>query len=217
MIRILALLFAVLAAPALAQDVFPALHDVTGVAADDVLNVRAEPGGDAPVLGTFAPDATGVEVVALSDDGAWGRVNTAEQSGWAAMTYLARQPGQFSDDWAAGLAPVGLDCFGTEPFWTLSLATDGALGFSAPDFSAPDAGDGGAQPGGYETLQASTGTGKRGFTGWLNDNSLGFIGIITHAACSDGMSDRLFGLGLDLVTETPTDVKLDAGCCRLVR
>lgn len=75
MIRLLAFFFAFLSTPALAQDIYPALHDVTGVAADDVLNIRSEPSASSPIIGTFSPFETDVEVVALSPDGGWGRVN----------------------------------------------------------------------------------------------------------------------------------------------
>lgn len=61
----LALILWLAAGPAAAQDL-PAVYDVAGVAADDVLNVRAEPSAEAPVLRTLAPDAGGIEVVALS-------------------------------------------------------------------------------------------------------------------------------------------------------
>ena len=62
--RALALLLALALPSGAAAKGLPALHDVTGVAADDVLNVRARPDASAPVLGALTPDATGVEVVA---------------------------------------------------------------------------------------------------------------------------------------------------------
>ena len=74
MIRILlTLLF--LALPAQAQD-FPALYAVTGVAADDVLNIRSRPDAGAPIIGALAPDSTGVEVLGRS--GNWALVSAGE-------------------------------------------------------------------------------------------------------------------------------------------
>ncbi|MGB3280174.1 MAG: peptide-binding protein, partial [Pseudorhodobacter sp.] len=44
-------------------ETLPALFDVTGVAADDVLNLRAAPDGVAEILGALGPSAKDVEVV----------------------------------------------------------------------------------------------------------------------------------------------------------
>ena len=67
----------------------PARFSVTGVAADDVLNVRAAPDPAAPILAELPPDATGVEVIALSDDGAWALLPRPEGQGWASTRFLA--------------------------------------------------------------------------------------------------------------------------------
>lgn len=210
MIRLLAVVLMFLPWHALAQEIFPALYDVTGVASDDVLNVRAAPGASAEMIGSLAPDATGIEVVALSDDGAWGRVNTGEASGWTAMRFLVRQPGQGADDWSTGLAPATIDCFGTEPFWTLTLRPGGTLAYSALGHA-----DGATRPGGYEPLSPTASTGKRGFFGWLETEPLGLTGIIGHGTCSDGMSDRLYGLEIDLIVSDGDGDRIATGCCRL--
>ncbi|MEO1155590.1 MAG: SH3 domain-containing protein, partial [Pseudomonadota bacterium] len=42
---------------------YPALFDVTGVASDDVLNIRSAPSATAEIIGTLAHNETGVEVV----------------------------------------------------------------------------------------------------------------------------------------------------------
>jgi hypothetical protein len=112
--RLLAALL-LLATPAAAQDALPILADVTGVAADDVLNVRAAPNAGAEIVGTLAPDMRGVEVAGLDPSGGWGLVNSGERAGWAAMRFLAPR----ADVWRAGALPEGLTCFGTEPFWSL--------------------------------------------------------------------------------------------------
>ena len=95
MIRALLLLF-LLAGPAAAtQDQWPALFDVSGVAPDDVLNIRAAPSASAEIIGTLAPDAAGVEVVRPDSRHGWGLVNTGEGSGWASLAFLVRRPGQW--------------------------------------------------------------------------------------------------------------------------
>ncbi|MFD2813860.1 SH3 domain-containing protein [Paracoccus aerius] len=67
-----------LAGPALATQeyILPTLFDVTGVASDDVLNIRAEPNAKAAIIGTLAPDAFRIEVV--EERQGWARVNTGE-------------------------------------------------------------------------------------------------------------------------------------------
>lgn len=121
-LRMLACLFAAVLAidagaiGAARADTLPALHRVVGVSSDDVLNIRAQPHAGAPIIGMLAPGADGVEVVALSEDGRWGQVNSGEQAGWSHMRYLQRQT---ADSWRDGTQ--GLRCFGTEPFWRLSL------------------------------------------------------------------------------------------------
>lgn len=109
------LLLLILAAPAHATQeyILPTLFDVTGVAADDVLNIRQLPDADAPIIGTLSPDAKGIEVV--EDTGGWGRVNSGEGSGWVSMRYMAYR----TDVWHEGALPDGFSCFGTEPFWSL--------------------------------------------------------------------------------------------------
>ena len=79
MIRIL--LVCMVFAGAARAETLPALHNVTGVSAGDVLNVRAEPTAGASVIATLAPDAADVEVV--EQRGNWGLVNAGEVAGWA--------------------------------------------------------------------------------------------------------------------------------------
>lgn len=54
-----------MASPAAATQEYmlPTLFDVQDVAAGDVLNIREAPNAKAAIIGTLAPDATGVEVV----------------------------------------------------------------------------------------------------------------------------------------------------------
>lgn len=80
----------------------PVPMSVTGVAADDVLNLRAEPWADARKVGELPPDATGVEasrcvavlrerIVPEGTAGAsrWCRVSLGAQAGWANARFLA--------------------------------------------------------------------------------------------------------------------------------
>lgn len=189
---------------------FPALFDVTGVTARDVLNLREEPSAGAGVAGSLAADATGIEVVRLSPDGKWGRVSRGEGAAWVSMRYLARQP-------AAGWETLGqpLRCLGTEPFWAFDLDTPaGQIRLSRPGQSDPlplaiDWSRFGSGAGGFAGLSLSDGQGGTGFAS------------LTGAACSDGMSDREFSISvrlfLNLQDPDSTGRSGYFGCCTLVR
>lgn len=189
----------VLPLPAGAQSL-PALFDVTGVAADDVLNVRAEGMADAALIGTLAPDAKGVEVV--EENRGWGLVNAGEASGWVNMIYLTPQPGP---EWFALQSPMR--CLGTEPFWSLGLVPE----TGAAIYSTPEGGDR------FVTL-----TGR-----WPGDARSGSaavavpdgFAVMSGGYCSDGMSDRAFGIRVDLFltgeASTGEASRRLSGCCTL--
>ncbi|MBS0125879.1 SH3 domain-containing protein [Thetidibacter halocola] len=190
-----AVLWLVLSGAAMAQG-FPTLHDVSGVSAGDVLNVRDAPSVSGTIIGALAPDATDIEVV--ERQGNWGRLNSGEGSGWASLTYMAQQPG-------AGTPPVPRRCFGTEPFWTLTLGEAASrldrLGEAEIPYGPPT------------ILPAS---GRLDRAGLLLDGAGTLDAVYAAGICSDGMSDRLFGIGIDLILrlEGQGPVVL-SGCCTL--
>ncbi|MFY0308346.1 SH3 domain-containing protein [Leisingera sp. D0M16] len=197
------------ALPGAAQE-FPALHSVTGVAADDVLNIRSAPSASASIVGSLAPGQSGVEVVQADDSGKWGLVNSGERSGWAALRYLAREP---RDDWRS--QGQALECFGTEPFWSLTLD-------QAPNLKTPDG------PDIPFTLLAhepgSNHSGKSGFhaVSWAESTlsspePVSLFGTLTAQQCSDGMSDRTYGISIDLLRLHGTgQLSVLSGCCSLL-
>ena len=187
----------VLAAPASATQeyILPTLFDVTGVAADDVLNIRAEPNAGAAIIGTLAPDATGIEVT--EERRGWARVNTAEGSGWASARYLAYRV----DVWEEGKLPAAFSCYGTEPFW--SATVEGRdLVLSTPEVA--------------ETrfpVSAILSTGVfRNPTRVVVGQGASLTAMPQQ--CSDGMSDRRFGLA-GLFVLTGDDPHLLSGCCSI--
>lgn len=193
------LLVLVLAFPAAAQDLpapFPALFDVQGVAADDVLNIRAAPSADAAVVGTLAPEAKGVEVVGAEDG--WAKVNSGDGTGYARMDYLAAAGGS---DWQALTVP--LSCFGTEPFWGLSFDPAGrAVEFTNYDTPA----------------QAMAVTQLWPAPMWSPLSAIGLQGgtaVVRAEECSDGMSDFTYGIALDLFL-TEGEARRYSGCCSLI-
>jgi hypothetical protein len=65
---------------------------VVGVAADDVLNVRAGPGTDQPVVGTLEPLAADVTATGRARQlpaSIWLEVDLGDQTGWSSSRYLA--------------------------------------------------------------------------------------------------------------------------------
>lgn len=180
--------------PVAAEEVLPALYRVVGVAAGDVLNIRARPDAGAPILGTLAPDATGVEVIAIA--GGWASVNGPEQTGYVALRFLMRED---LPAWNALQAP--LTCFGTEPFW--SLAIDPIAGTAT--MASPEDLDGQVA----EISQTWPGA------AWAPAAALALpegMAVLYPAECSDGMSDRSYGIAVDLFLRTQDRPRL-SGCC----
>ena len=187
-------------AQATQEYILPTLFDVAGVEASDVLNIRAAPSADAEIIGALAHDARGIEVVAHDRTGRWGRVNTDERSGWVALRYLAYR----TDVWQEGSLPPSLHCLGTEPFWALDIA-EKAVTFSTPGPSEQRL-----------KLESVLGTGvfrhpHRALIATAPARRL--TAVIAPAACSDGMSDRAYGLRASLVLEGEGAPELLTGCC----
>ncbi|ROU03065.1 SH3 domain-containing protein [Histidinibacterium lentulum] len=200
MIRMMALFLFLLPAAVAAQE-FPARYNVTGVASDDVLNVRAGPGASHPIIGELAHDAVDVEVVARADGADWGLVNVGERSGWASLAFLARQPGEWNS------APTAItSCFGTEPFWDIT-GLNGTLdlrNFGEPVFSAPTSGP-----------MAAPWAGRLGVTASGPDGHLSVV--VRGESCNDGMSDQAYGLSATVISEVEGASEMWLGCCSVGR
>lgn len=197
----LAVWTALAALPAAGQTL-PAAYRVAGVAADDVLNIRAAPSAAAPIVGTIGPFAVAVEVLELSADGRWGRVPLPEGSGWVAMRFLQATPPADPAE-----VPRPLSCYGTEPFWRLGLHPRGA------EWTTPEGGpwpldeiEAEAAPGGFLVRLA----GQDGAGPWASVTLLAL-----REPCTDGMSDRPFGLSARLFLQGADGAQALAGCCSL--
>lgn len=179
---------------------FPAIFRVTDVRAGDVLNIRAEPSSQAPILGSFHRFETGIEVVGLSEDRRWGLVRVGDAMGWSFMRYLAAQR---ADSWRDGQQEM--TCFGTEPFWTVNLF----LPSNRAEFHD-------ATTGGYEVRTDAPNLPSTPHPATLAVPFYGArdgVAVIRQGVCSDGMSDRVYGL------ETQIYFRRDpaglSGCCSL--
>lgn len=197
---LLACLLATVASTALAE---PGYYRVTGVAADDTLNVRAAPDAGSEDIGDLAHDQTAVEVIDTDDSGDWGRIGWEESHGWVAMRFLAAEELPRIGD---SRLPAGLLCSGTEPFWSIRYTGDTAL---YSDFN----GNGATLP---LTTQL-TAAGRPGFPVLLRHaaSSVTATAVMRAQLCSDGMSDRDYPYAVSLMIEAGKEQILFEGCCRL--
>ena len=186
------------------QDQWPALFDVTGVASDDVLNIRAAPDASSEIFGALRHNATGIEVIRPNDRETWGLVNIDGRVGWVSLSFMARRPGQW-----LGSEPAVQSCAGTEPFWSLQF--DGErLRFNTAELSATG--------GRLDRWPSENRRDAHGFSlrvlpdaGPPQDG----LAIVTLQRCVDGMSDREYGLRVDMLLGSLMEQRLWSGCCTL--
>lgn len=173
---------------------YPQLYAVTGVAPGDVLNIRAAPQPGADKIGALRADTADVQVVATRDG--WAQVNIQEHNGWVSLQYLVAQGPGFD---ARYEGPLG--CYGTEPFWSLHIVPGATARFESP---APDS----------LTFAAGMPQPAMGYSDRIR-LPVGDAGmaIVRRTECSDGMSDNVFGLEVDLILD---DGRFVTGCCSVV-
>lgn len=182
---------------------YPALFNVTDVPHGDVLNVRAGPGVNHPIIATLARDATGVEAVGTNESGRWARVSLGEISGWASTRFLTRT----GPNWNQGL-PAPLYCSGTEPFWGYERLIGGG---NWSDFEAQ------GQPYAEVWSGSAAGRGPSMFAMELDGGTSSMTAFVRRGICSDGMSDRDYGIIAQFVRRANGQTVLLDGCCSLSR
>ncbi|WP_208349398.1 SH3 domain-containing protein [Pseudaestuariivita rosea] len=194
------ILWLLLTLPVLAdqpQIPLPALFKVHGVSSDDRLNVRTAPDTSSEILGSYDTLTEGLEVVGFSAKGNWAQVNVAGQTGWMSMAYLKQQPIALDDN---GL-PMGLRCFGTEPFWTLT-PRPGTLVLARQLDEVIEI---------FQINSTSPAQYLQDFHGMMidvtGDNGTHTIRVLP-GRCSDGMSEHIYAL------HAISDV-FGAGCCSI--
>lgn len=182
---------------------------MAGVAADDVLNLRAQAGAANPVVATLRPDATGI-VLTGRQAGAgvwWEVVHSAAPQGaaWVNRRFLV-------PDGDAKAAGFDLRCVGTEPFWSLETRGPEAR-FTTPESKAPPWRAGGwlnaegTHPG-YRFAIRLDAPGQA-VTGWAT-----IWRPHEREYCSDQMSDFEYPYEITLVTP---EARVLAGCCARAR
>lgn len=195
--------FLTVAASLVRADTLPAFYNVVGVAQNDVLNVREAPDLSSRILSTLAHDTTGLEVVAYNLDGTWVQINIDEQTGWISTQFLTRQPGQPDD-----ALPRPLSCFGTEPFWGLTIPQDGPAELTRMD----------SEPVLIDTLDPVTSANQTDRYAVFGQGSERVFTFIFHRdQCSDQMSDRAYGMSVDVFMTEDSGVSYVTGCCNLLQ
>ncbi|MCY4206690.1 MAG: SH3 domain-containing protein [Roseovarius sp.] len=196
------LLLSLLPVYAVAQS-FPALYDVSKLSAGEKLNIREKPGISSAIIGSFDSGSQDIEVIALNEDGDWGRINHQQRSGWVAMQYLARQSNQPDNALTRPLA-----CFGTKPSWSLDVGVGPSVSFLNP----------GDEPIAYDNIKLVESTNRIDrYAIFAQSDSYLLTSVFHHAACSDGISGSIYGIGVDIFLTTKEDVRFISGCCSLVR
>lgn len=194
-----------LALPGLAM-AEPSYHRVIDVAANDTLNVRAEPSASSADIGDLAHDARQVEVFEFDSTGNWARIALNERDGWVATRFLTR------DEVATlGIStiPQGLTCGGTKPFWALGLYGEDAR------YSHPTDGD---TDFAYETIMVAEGRlGSPALVMLATEDDTVIEATLSGASCNDGMSDRSYGWTITLQRIALGERRFLSGCCHLPR
>lgn len=190
----LMVLFFAVAGAARAENAAPAISAVSGVSAGDALNVRSGPSTEDPVIGGL-PNGAAVEVTARTGDG-WARILHGEGNGWVAMRYLQER--------RAEEVPETLFCGGTEPFWSLTLESDGAMTFTEMEGASSR-----MSPAWRHSVAGRS-------NGSFAIGSDSYIALFHRRDCSDGMSDRTYGWALDFLRTGGQGAYLQ-GCCRMLR
>ncbi len=181
-----------------------AVFSVTGVAQNDVLNVRAQPHPSAEKVWTLPPDATGVQAVGpprIVGSAEWRQIRIGNQTGWVNARFLTPQLG------LPGLEPtffrVPLSCSGTEPFWGFQLTGKTGVLDSLSHGKATLQFDTVRSPGGIPIIWS--------LRGRQEPTNSSVIAVLEETnACSDGMSDLTYQYSIRLDV---ADGPFFAGCC----
>lgn len=181
LLQLIACMAILISAPANAETI---RYQVHGVAADDVLNVRATPAPAAEKIGTLAPGETGIAGTGnrasyQSED--WVEIRTEAVTGWVNGRYLTRimpHESALADD---NIFHEPLSCHGTEPFWGLTV--EGRTG------QLDSLADGKWQITFNNQRRTSSMIPAWAIEGQTPDGAPATVIVEQAEACSDGMSD----------------------------
>jgi uncharacterized membrane protein len=192
--RILVLFFAsLLVATAAEADV---VYSVMNVRPGDTLNMRLQPRPNAPVVQTIPHNGTGIALTGRSSSGGWFEVTYRRKRGWVNARFLGIGQGRFA-------LPAYLDCFGTEPFWSIAVTP----GLARADLMFTERRNVYRLTGAHNAMGRTDIFAIRGAANRGSQMSL----IVRHEACSDGMSDARYPYSTVALISGLNTI---AGCCR---
>ena len=172
------------------------LLEVYDVPDGDVLNVRSGPSTDNEIVFTLSNGDT-LDGFETTPDGRWTQIALPEGMAWVSSRFVRPIDMAFEE---SGL-PIGLQCFGTEPFWRYEVLPDGESMYSEL---------GGDRP--YRSQVLSVLTSDNVALGSIQFDTDWHQVLLTHGECSDGMSDRRFHWNINLL-QLPKRTRLITGCC----
>ena len=173
---------------------YPSKFVVSNVPAGDVLNIRAAPNASSEDLGDFENGEI-LEVIGTNPNGKWSQINFEEGEAWVVSAYLEpRAPERME----GSKLPLPLQCFGTEPFWQVEI-TQGGFQFETPENDSV-----------FEHITRDAHAFFDVTTALIETES--YSALIKYEGCSDGMSNRAYGLSISLFL----DSGVIGGCCSIV-
>ncbi len=180
------------------------LFQVTGVAQNDVLNIRAEPNPTAEKIGSLPYNAISVKAVGeirATGSSQWRQIQVDDQTGWVNINFLTPQKPPLTEDPVFFSEP--LNCSGTEPFWAFQVnGKQGELDTLSD--------------GGTRILFDTIRTAEARPTVWIlrgrqQSTDASTVAMLEKTnICSDGMSDLTYRYSLRLDV---ADGPFYAGCC----
>ena len=171
-------------------------------------SLLSAPDDAAPTIDRFGAGLGPIEATPLySVDGArFARIALGEGDGWIVLRDLA--PIDHPTIGETSL-PAGLQCLGTEPFWSLVFDDQSGAVFEAPERIEPTRF-------GIEQSLAAQARGGQPAALFLSAAEIGeATAFIAASSCSDGMSDRTHPWLAGLILEDPGGRRLLEGCCWL--
>jgi uncharacterized membrane protein len=165
------------------------------------IEARDAPGG--AVVGLLPGGPGRIEALELDPSGEWALVALAESGGWIPVAGLApTEPPTLQ----GAPIPDGLRCLGTEPFWSLRFETERVVHETPETGETPVALSVAAWPEGASIPLPIRVTGA----------GVDLVGVLHHAACADGMSDRPYGWTLSIAASGGA-ARGPVACCLLPR
>ena len=161
-------------------------YEVTGVSANDVLNIRSTPRALARKVGEYGPRDKGIRI--YRRDGNWALTGRIKPLGWVNGRFLKATT-------TTAQLQLPISCTGTEPFWSLTISSALRATYSDPETASRH-----YRVSGFERV----GKGARLHLGGSGAT------LIKAGACSDGMSDKRYPHSLRLVLPDGGELR---GCC----